>query len=95
MRWNEDQETAYFGNNLRVVTTPSTPNDLINTDNGRFKFSMWTMKVNGSYDAGWGIRLTPALRFQQGQPFGAPLKNLWIFDRKCSAVNSLPSMSKV
>jgi outer membrane receptor protein involved in Fe transport len=70
MRWNEDQETAYFGNNLRVVTTPSTPNDLINTDNGRFKFSMWTMKVNGSYDAGWGIRLTPALRFQQGQPFG-------------------------
>ena len=31
---------------------------------------MWTAKVNGSYDAGWGIRLTPALRFQQGQPFG-------------------------
>ena len=28
------------------------------------------MKVNGSYDAPWGIRLTPALRFQQGQPFG-------------------------
>lgn len=70
IRWNEDQETAYFGNNLRVVTTPSTPNDLINTNGGRFNFSMWTMKVNGSYDAGWGIRLTPALRFQQGQPFG-------------------------
>ena len=69
-RWNEDQSTAYFGNNLRVVTTPSTPNDLINTNGGRFKFSMWTMKVSGSYDAGWGIRLTPALRFQQGQPFG-------------------------
>ena len=31
---------------------------------------MWTAKVNGSYDAAWGIRLTPALRFQQGQPFG-------------------------
>ncbi len=31
MRWNEDQETAYFGNNLRSLTTPSTPNDLINT----------------------------------------------------------------
>jgi outer membrane receptor protein involved in Fe transport len=70
MRWNKDHETAYFGNNLRAVTTPSTPNDLINTDGGRLNFSVWTMKINGSYDAGWGIRVTPALRFQQGQPFG-------------------------
>ncbi|MEZ5285860.1 MAG: TonB-dependent receptor [Vicinamibacterales bacterium] len=70
MRWNKDQDTAYFGNNLRSVTTPSTMNDFINTDDGRFNFSMWTMKINGSYEAGWGIRLTPALRFQQGQPFG-------------------------
>ena len=28
------------------------------------------MKINGSYDAPYGIRITPALRFQQGQPFG-------------------------
>jgi hypothetical protein len=70
MRWNKDQDTGYFGNNLRSVDTPSTPNDLINTTNGRYEFTMWTMKINGSYDAGWGIRLTPALRFQQGQPFG-------------------------
>ena len=70
MRWNEDQDTAYFGNNLRAVNTPSTPNDMINTDGGRYNFTMWTTKINGSYDAGWGIRLTPALRFQQGQPFG-------------------------
>ena len=71
MRWNQDQETGYFGNNLRSLTTPSTPNDLINTvDGGRYEFSMWTAKVNGSYDAPWGIRVTPALRVQQGQPFG-------------------------
>ncbi|MGE3888573.1 MAG: TonB-dependent receptor [Vicinamibacterales bacterium] len=70
MRWNQDQDTGYFGNNLRAATTPSTANDLINTDGGRYNFSMWTMKINGSYDAGWGIRVTPALRFQQGQPFG-------------------------
>ena len=31
---------------------------------------MWTAKINGSYDAPWGIRITPALRFQQGQPYG-------------------------
>jgi hypothetical protein len=70
IRWNEDQDTGYFGNNLRAVSTPSTPNDLINTDNGRYVFSQWTTKINGSYDARWGIRVTPALRVQQGQPFG-------------------------
>jgi hypothetical protein len=60
MRWNEDQDTGYFGQNLRALTTPSTANDLINTsDGGRYSFTMWTMKINGSYDAGWGIRLTP------------------------------------
>ena len=70
MRWNSDQSTAYFGQNLRALTTPSTPNDLINTNDGRYDFTMWTAKINGSYDAGWGIRITPALRFQQGQPYG-------------------------
>ena len=70
IRWNEDQDDAYFGNNLRALDTPSTANDFINTEDGRYNFSVWTAKVNGSYDAGWGIRVTPALRFQQGQPFG-------------------------
>ncbi len=69
-RWNKDHSTAYFGQNLRAITTPSTPNDLINTADGRFEFTMWTAKINGSYEAPWGVRLTPALRFQQGQPYG-------------------------
>lgn len=70
MRWNRDHSSAYFGQNLRAVTTPSTPNDLINTDDGRYNFSMYTAKINGSYDAPFGIRITPAWRFQQGQPYG-------------------------
>lgn len=69
-RWNRDQSTAYFGQNLRSVTTPSTPNDLINTDDGQFVFSMWTAKINGTYEFPWQIRVTPALRFQSGQPYG-------------------------
>jgi hypothetical protein len=69
-RWNRDHATTYFGQNLRSVTTPSTPNDLINTDDGQFVFSMWTAKVNGSYEFPWRIRVTPALRFQSGQPYG-------------------------
>ncbi len=69
-RWNKDHSTAYFGQNLRAVTTPSTPNDIINTDDGRYNFSMWTAKINGSYEAPYQIRITPALRFQSGQPYG-------------------------
>jgi hypothetical protein len=69
-RWNKDHATAYFGQNLRAVTTPSRPADLINTDDGQFVYDMWTAKVNGSYDAPWGVRITPALRFQSGQPYG-------------------------
>src|SRR5262249_18486521 len=46
------------------------PNDLINTDDGRYNFGLWTAKVNGSIDARWGLRLTPAIRMQSGQPFG-------------------------
>jgi hypothetical protein len=70
LRLNRDNDTAYFGNNLRTVQSPSTPNDLINTDDGRYIFSTWTFKLNGSYRAKWDIMLTPALRVQSGQPFG-------------------------
>ena len=52
------------------MATPSTPNDLINTDNGRYNWSVYNVKINGSYDAPYRIRITPALRVQQGQAYG-------------------------
>jgi hypothetical protein len=75
IRMNRDNDTAYFGNTIRSVNNTgiqavSTPNDLINTDDGRFVFSTWTFKVNGTVDVGWGVHVTPALRVQSGQPFG-------------------------
>ena len=48
---NRDNDTGYFGNNLRAVQAPSTPADLINTEDGRYDFSTWTFKLNGSYRA--------------------------------------------
>ena len=69
-RWNYDFANAYLGNNLRASTLPVSPNDLINTDEGRYNFNNWTFKANGSYDAPWGIRVSPSYRFQSGQPFG-------------------------
>src|SRR5206468_5332593 len=69
-RWNRDNATGYFGNtNLRVRQDVANPNDAINTDNGQLVFGLWSAKINGSYDAPWGLKLTPALRLQSGQPY--------------------------
>ncbi|HUE84845.1 MAG TPA: carboxypeptidase regulatory-like domain-containing protein [Vicinamibacterales bacterium] len=70
IRLNRDHENVYFGNNLRSQDAPSTMNDFINTDDGRYVFTTWTFKLNGSYRTKWDITLTPALRVQAGQPFG-------------------------
>src|SRR5262249_39038366 len=67
-RWNRDNSNGYFGNNLRVNDNVANPNDAINTDNGRYDFGLWSAKINGSYDGPWGLRVTPAVRLQSGQP---------------------------
>jgi hypothetical protein len=68
-RWNRDNANAYFGNTLRVRQDVANPNDAINTEDGRYAFTLWSAKINGSYDAKWGLRLTPAIRMQSGQPY--------------------------
>ena len=70
IRLNRDNDNGYFGNNLRSQQAPSTPNDLINTDDGRYVFNTRTFKLNGSLRAKWNVVVTPALRMQSGQPFG-------------------------
>ena len=69
-RWNRDNSSSYFGNSLRALQDVATPNDLISTDGGRYNFTTWAFKINGSYDARYGIRITPSLRNQSGQPYG-------------------------
>jgi hypothetical protein len=68
-RWNRDNATGYFGNTLRGRQDVANPNDAINTDNGQLVFGLWSAKINGTIDAPWGLRLTPAVRLQSGQPF--------------------------
>jgi len=70
-RWNRDNSSAYFGNTLRANSAQdvSNPNDAINTDNGRFDFGLWAAKINGTYEAPWGLLVTPAVRIQAGQPY--------------------------
>ncbi len=69
--WNRDHEAAYFGQPVRANEYPVTPNDLLHTDaGGRHVFRVWSANLLGSWEGPWGVRLTPLLRHQSGQPFG-------------------------
>ena len=61
----------YFGQAVRQNAYPLTPNDRLNAGpNGRYEFRTWSAKVYGTYEGRWGVRLTPSVRYQSGQPFG-------------------------
>src|SRR4029450_3722107 len=65
-----DTANVYVGQNLRVRQDVANPNDAINTDNGRYNFTLWSAKAHSTINAGWAVQATPALRFQPGQPYG-------------------------
>jgi hypothetical protein len=65
-----DNSGTYFGQRVRTNTLVLTPNDMINTDDGRYAFTTWTAKLHGTYEAAYGVKLTPILRYQSGQPIG-------------------------
>ena len=69
--WNRDQASGYFGQSIRQNTYPLTPNDLINAGpDGRYEFRTWSAKIHGTHEGPWGVRVTPYLHHQSGQPFG-------------------------
>jgi len=69
--WNRDQTNTYFGQAVRQNAYSLTPNDLINAGpNGRYEFRTWSAKLYGTYEGRWGVRVTPYVRHQSGQPFG-------------------------
>ena len=70
--WSRDQRSGYFGQSVRANTYPVTPNDLINTTaGGQHEFRTWSAKAFATYEVPWwGLRVTPFLRHQAGQPFG-------------------------
>ena len=52
----------------------ANPNDMINTDDGRYVFGTWSAKAHGTYQAPWNLLITPALRLQAGQPYGRTIQ---------------------
>jgi hypothetical protein len=65
-----DNSGTYFGQRVRADTLVLNPNDMINTENGRYVFSTWTAKLHGTFEAPMDVRVTPILRLQSGQPIG-------------------------
>ncbi|HEX8029192.1 MAG TPA: carboxypeptidase regulatory-like domain-containing protein [Vicinamibacterales bacterium] len=66
-----DQSGTIQGNSIRGNTLPATPNDKINTDDGRQVYSRASVKVNGTWNSPWwDITFSPMVRYQQGVPFG-------------------------
>jgi hypothetical protein len=69
--WNYAHENSFMDTNFRQNSLPQTPNDLINTGKGgRIEFTDWSVKLHGTYEAPFGVKVTPLLRHQAGQAFG-------------------------
>jgi hypothetical protein len=58
---------AFFLSSSGAVTNGTATNpDLLY--NGRQSYNQWTSHLDGTYQAKWGIRITPTLRMQEGLP---------------------------
>lgn len=79
--WTEEFGTSYFsagsggnygssaslwGGFAAATSFPITPNG----QTEKTEFSVWNFKAHGTYEPGWGIRLTPVLQVNQGYPYG-------------------------
>lgn len=67
----DNGSTAFQGNTVRQNALPATPNDKINTEDGKFAYGRQTIKLNGTWNMPWwGVSVSPMVRYQQGFPFG-------------------------
>ena len=71
--WTHEWNNTYFGNRFASLVqnaslfgpTATNPNERTLHD-----FTNWNVKVTGTVEAGWGVRVTPVLKMQSGAPYG-------------------------
>ena len=71
--WSHEFGNLYFNNRFGTIiqnfsffgSYPINPNE--HTEN---EFTSWNAKVSGTFDAGWGLRVTPVLKTMSGAPYG-------------------------
>ena len=69
--WSNAQAATFFGTGFRQNALVVTPVDTINTEaNGQVKYTDYSVKLNGTWLAPWGLKISPMLRYQAGQNWG-------------------------
>jgi carboxypeptidase family protein len=80
--WTDEFAAQYFGGGLfangSTQTSPSLFGGLSGAagfplspnDDMRSEFTQWNLKLYGTWEPAWGLRLTPVYRLQQGFPYG-------------------------
>jgi hypothetical protein len=71
--WTQEFHNTYFGNRFASVVQNSSlfgPTATNPNENLLHDFTNWNVKVSGTLDAGWGLRVTPVLKMQSGAPYG-------------------------
>lgn len=77
--WTHEHNNNYIGNNVSPVANPgypNSPNEMLYTNgtDGAHRFTIWDVKARATWEAPWGLRFTPMLRAQAGQPYGRVLQ---------------------
>ncbi|MGQ0734840.1 MAG: hypothetical protein ACT4QD_14445, partial [Acidobacteriota bacterium] len=66
--WTEEHGNSYGGNSVSSSNSPGFPQTA--NDPGVHDFTGWGFKAYGTYEAMFGIRLSPVFRHQSGPQFG-------------------------
>ncbi len=66
--WSDEYGNAYGGNTVSGSYFPNAPNDT-----SEHEFTGWGFRAFGTYEAPFGIRLSPVYRHQSGLPYGRTL----------------------
>jgi len=74
-----EHNNNYIGNTVTPAANPgypNSPNEMLfaNGADGANRFTLWDLKAHGTWDAPLGLRVTPVLRAQAGQPYGRVLQ---------------------
>jgi hypothetical protein len=71
--WTHEFGNLYFNNRFGTIiqnfsffgSYPINPNEHL-----EHEYTNWNAKLSGTFDAGWGLRVTPVLKVQSGAPYG-------------------------
>ncbi|MGC4082610.1 MAG: TonB-dependent receptor [Vicinamibacterales bacterium] len=69
--WSAAQAATFFGTGFRQDALVVSPIDVINTEeNGQVKYTDYSLKLSGTWNAPLGLKISPMLRYQAGQNWG-------------------------